>query len=200
MKKVFVLFIILSLCLFTLTGCFDTKTLESLSYVIAIGLDKGTNNSLKLTLQFASPSSSSSNDKSGSSQFSNTTTTTVECNSFESGINLINSYISNKVNLSHTKIVVISEDLAKEGIEEYICAFINNIEIRDKCHIIISKCSSEDFLNNSSPALETLSARYYEQALSSSKYTGFTDDISIFDFYSAYKSNTCQPIAILRQY
>ena len=123
MRKALGIILLLVFSLVSLTGCYDTRALESLSYVIAIGLDKGNDNKLRLTLQFASPDSNSSSGDSGSSQYSNTTITTVECNSFESGINLVNSYISNQVNLSHTKIIVISEELAYQGIAEYISSF-----------------------------------------------------------------------------
>lgn len=121
----------------------------------------------------------------------------MECSSFESGINLINSYISKQVNLSHAKIIVFSEKLASEGVSKYISTFVNNVEIRPDCNIIVSRCSAEDFLNNSSPSLETLSARYYEQVLASSEYTGFTPNITLTNFYSAYKDYATQPIAIL---
>ena len=194
--KIITLLLTLSILTFSLTGCYDSRTIETLSYAVAIGIDKGDNNLLRLSLQFASPGSSSSNNGS-SSQFSSTTVTTVECNTIDSGINLINSYISNQVNLSHAKVIVISESLAVEGIAEYISTFINNVEVRPDCDVIISKCSAEDFLNNSRPTLETLSARYYEQVLSSSQYTGYTDNVSLFEFYSAYKSNVCEPTAIL---
>lgn len=196
MKKAISLLLILSILLFSLTGCYDSRPIETLSYTVAIGLDKGENNLLRLSLQFASPESGSSSSGT-SSQFSSTTVTTVECNTIDSGINLINSYISNQINLSHAKVIVISEALAVEGISEYISTFINNVEVRPNCEIIISKCSAEDFLNNSKPTLETLSARYYEQVLNSSQYTGYTDNISLFEFYSAYKSNVCEPTAIL---
>lgn len=143
------------------------------------------------------PGSNSGNDSKSSSQFSSTTLSTVECNSIDSGLNLINSYISNQVNLSHVKVIVISEALATEGIADYISTFINNVEIRPDCNIIISRSSAEDFLNNSKPTLEILSARYYEQVLSSTTYTGHTDDISLFDFYEALNSRVTQPVAIL---
>lgn len=195
MKKAISLFLLFTCLLFSLTGCYDAKPLETLSYVVAIGLDKGTHNLLRLSLQFASPNGSSAGGN--SSQFSGTTVTTVECNSIESGINLINSYISNQINLSHAKVIVMSEALSVEGVAEYISTFINNIEVRPDCDIIISRCSAEDFLNNSQPTLETLSARFYEQIVTSSQYTGFTDNISLSDFYSAYQSNVCQAVAIL---
>ena len=134
---------------------------------------------------------------SGSQQFTSTVVTSVECSSFESGINTINSYISKQVNLSHAKIIVFSEALASEGVGKYISTFVNNVEIRPDCNLIISRCTAEDFLNNSSPSLETLSARYYEQVLSSFEYTGFTPNVTLTNFYSSYKDYTSQPIAIL---
>ena len=133
----------------------------------------------------------------GSQQFTSTIVTTVECSSFEAGINLINSYISKQVNLSHSKIIVFSEELAKEGISKYISTFINNVEIRPDCNIIVSRCKAEDFLNNSSPSLEMLSARYYEQVLTSSEYTGLTSNSTLTNFYSSYKDYSSYPIAIL---
>lgn len=133
----------------------------------------------------------------GSSQSQNSTITTVDCASIDSGISLINSYISKKINLSHCKAIIISEELAYEGISEYIYTLINNIEIRPDCNIIISRCNSEDYLNNSTPTLESVSARYYEFIFNSSEYTGYTENISLSDFYSAMVSSTTQAHAIL---
>lgn len=121
----------------------------------------------------------------------------MECSSIEAGINLINSYISKQVNLAHAKIIVFSETIASEGVSKYISTLVNNVEVRPDCNIIVSRCSAEDFLNNSSPSLETLSARYYEQVLASSEYTGFTTNTTLTNFYSAYKDYASQPIAIL---
>lgn len=132
-----------------------------------------------------------------SSQYTDTTVTTVECASLDSGINLINSYMSKKVNLSHCKIIVLSEFLAKEGVASYISTFENSTEIRPDCNIIISRCNAETFLNNSSPGLETLSARYYELVLSSSEYTGYTDNITLQSFFSAYDNDFIEATAIL---
>ena len=191
-------FIVLSffvIILFSITGCYDARGLETLSYAVAIGIDKGNDNLLRLSLQFAAPSSGSNN--SSTQQFTDTTVTTVECSTINSGINLINSYISKQVNLSHAKIIVISESLAIEGISEYISSLINNIEVRPDCNIIISRCNAEDFLNNSKPRLETLSARYYEHVLNSSKYTGYTTTTTLSDFYISLNGSTSHPVAIL---
>ena len=133
----------------------------------------------------------------GSSQSQTSTITTVDCASIDSGISLINSYISKKVNLSHCKAIIISEELAYDGLSEYVYTLANNIEIRPDCNIIISRCNAEDYLNNSTPTLESVSARYYEFIFNSSEYTGYTENISLSDFYSDLLSTTTEAHAIL---
>lgn len=195
-KKFLCLFLILSICMFSLTGCYDAKGIETLSYAIAIGLDVGENNILNLSIQFATPSAGGDSE-SGSSQSDTSTITSIECSSITSGINLINSYISKQVNLSHCKVIAISEELAEKGISEYIYTLINNVEVRPNCNIIVTRCDALTFLENAKPTLETLTARYYEAALQSGEYTAYTSDIQLNDFYSALKSTHTQPIAIL---
>ena len=133
----------------------------------------------------------------GSSQSQTSTITTVDCASIDSGISLINSYISKKVNLSHCKAIIISEELAYDGLSEYVYTLANNIEIRPDCNIIISRCNAEDYLNNSTPTLESVSARYYEFIFNSSEYTGYTENISLSDFYFDLLSTTTEAHAIL---
>lgn len=194
-KKIISIILILLLIPFTLTGCYDASAIESLAYVVAIGLDAGENNSLKLTLQFAT--TTSSNSGGGSSQSQDSVVTTIDCSSIDSGISMINSYISKKVNLTHCKIIVFSEELAEQGIRKYINTMGNNVEIRPDCNIIISRCNASDFISNSKPTLTDLTARYYEVLLNSQEYTGYTLDAPIWEFSNALESKTMQAVAIL---
>lgn len=187
---------ILSIILTLLSGCYDARGIEELAYATAIGLDVSENNMLNLTIQISLPNSGTSPD-SGSSQSNKTDITTVECSSINAGISLMNSYISKEVNLSHCKVIIISEELAEQGISEYIDTLANNIEIRPNCNIIISRCPAKDFIENASPTIETLTARYYEVALKSHEYTGYTTATKFVDFVSNVKNSAIQASAIL---
>ena len=132
-----------------------------------------------------------------SSQSQESTVSSVDCSSIDAAISLINSYISKKINLSHCKAIVISEELAYEGISEYLYTLVNNLEVRPDCNVIISKCKASDYLKNSKPTLESVSARYYEFTLNSSEYTGFTENVTLANFYSDMLSTTTQAHAIL---
>ena len=52
-KKLVITLLILIICLSFLTGCYSSFNLETFAYAVAIGLDKGENDTLKLTLQLA---------------------------------------------------------------------------------------------------------------------------------------------------
>lgn len=196
-NKIIAILLILVLCLPFLTGCYDAVSIETLAYVIAVGIDKGENNNLKLSFQIAALSNASSNDGGSSSQYKSASVISVDCSTIDHGINLINSYISKKINLSHCKAIIISEDLAYDGLSEYIFTFVNNIEVRPNCNVLISKCTANDFLNMFQPSLESVSARYYELILNSSSYSGYIDNIYLADFYEKILDTTSQASTLL---
>ena len=72
----------------------------------------GENNDLKVSFQLSIPSKNAS--EGGSSASSDTVIDTLECASIESGISLANGYISKKLNLSHCKVLVMSEEIASK--------------------------------------------------------------------------------------
>ena len=191
--------LIISVLLITLTqlsGCYDARGIEDLAYVTALGIDVTDNNMLALTFQISIPESSSSSG-SGSSQSSKSENTTIQCSSINSGISLANSYISKQINLSHCKVIVFSEEIASKGLNEYIDTLSNNIEIRPNCNVIISRGTAKDFIENAKPSIETLTARYYEVALKSSEYTGYTTSTEFADFVNNVKNSFIEASAIL---
>ena len=92
---------------------------------------------------------------------------------------------------------MISEKLAEQGISKYIDSLLNNSELRNDCSVIITKCDAKEYLNSVEPALESLTARYYESTINSAKYTGYTVDITLFEFYFKMKDSCSQAYAIL---
>lgn len=194
--KYIALLLILFISTLSLSGCYNDKNIDHLAYVVALGLDVSDSNNLRLSFQLSTSSEGSSSDGS-SSQSDSSVINTIECSSIDSGINLLNSYLSKKVNLAHCKVLVFSEEFAFKGISKEIYTLMNDIEVRPDCNIIISRCSAEYFLSNSKPAIEKLSARYYEIAPSSYEYTGYTDDITLSNFFATLNDSFSECTAIL---
>ena len=91
-RKLLCLFLIITVLVFSLSGCFNAQNIDHLAYVVAIGFDIGENNKLKLSFQISVPSNST--EGGGSSQSNSSVVTSIECASFDSGVNILNSYLS----------------------------------------------------------------------------------------------------------
>lgn len=205
-KKIVVVFILILLFLSFINSFKNIQNIDNFAYVVAIGLDKGINNTLKITFQTLSPtesgsssgSESSGSDSSSSSNSSSVINASIECASINSGIQLLNAYIGSKqLNLSHCQSIIFSEELAYNGITDYIYNFINNLKMPHTANIVISKCNAEYYLNNSESVYEKFISKYYKTSPASGRYTGYTDSINLVKFFSSLNDTTTQPAAIL---
>lgn len=194
LKKFIYVILAIFIVLFALSGVYSTRTIDKLAYVIALGLDVGENNTLKLSIQLSKPSGSSGGSSDGETK---KIVNSIECSSISSGLNLFNSYLSRRVNLSHCKVIVISEELAANGISDYIYTLLNDVEMSPHANVIISKSNAREFLDSSKPELEELASKYYELAFNSSEYTGYTQNVTLIQFFSDYVDTFKQPVAIL---
>lgn len=194
LKKVLICLMLLSI-LFCFSGCYSPIGVEELAYVIAIGLDSLDDDNIVLTLQFAT---AGSGDSSGSSmQSTKTSISSVKCNTIDSGLTLLNSHISKKINLSHCQEIVISEDLARKGIEDYLDTMINNTELSNDAEIIISKCTAKEFIDSVDPVFEGLLSQYYKASIKTNTYTAYSTDMNLASFYCLLKDSYYQPYATL---
>lgn len=190
-KKMFYVMGIIIFCAVAFSGYLHEQDINDLAYVIAIGFDVGNDDKLKLTFQISIPSGNSSGSSGGGGSsssekgVSDTLNQTVECNSFNSGLNTANNIISKRLNLSHCKFIIFSEELASLGILDYIYTLENNIELRSNCNILVSTSTAEEFINSSTPILEHSTSKYYEIITTSSKYSGYTSNATLNTVYTS---------------
>lgn len=154
----------------------------------------GQNDKLNLSIQLSKPKGGSGGSSTGSAE---NIVDSVECSSIRGGLDLFNSYISRRLTLSHCKVLVISEELASKGISEYIYTLLNDVEMSVQASVIISKSPAHEFLASSEPVLEDLASKYYEIAINSNEYTGFTQNVTLIRFFSDYVDTFKEPVAIL---
>lgn len=197
-RNFFIILLIFVIIGFSITNGGSVSSIDELAYVVAIGFDVGDTNTLKISFQINMPSSakeqsSSDSSSSGASSVINT----VECNSFDVGVSLLNSYLSKTVNMTHCKYLIFSEELASNGIGEYIYSLKNNVEIRPSCNVLISKCSAKYFLENSKSLIDEVAAKYFSLETSSEKNTSYTEAITLKDFFCNLSDSFGSPSAIL---
>ena len=165
--------------------------------LLRFGVDVGTEDELRISFQISIPSQNTSDSGSSSSDSNDTVIDTVDCSSIESGISLANSFVSKILNLSHCKVIVISEEIAESGLSEIVYTLTNNIDIRPDCNVIVSRSTAYDFLDNSKSEIESITAKYYEIIASSSRYTGYTSNITLSDVFNGINDTFGEASAIL---
>ena len=215
LKKILIALILISIMYAFFTNATSSQKLDNLAYVVAIGIEKGDVEKYKMSFELStvksSSSDSSSNSNSGNSSNSGGggsssssesnpayTVNSVECGSIDMGISLLNTYINKHVSLSHCKLIVISEDLAKEGIRSIIYNFVNKIEIRPDCNIIISQTPGDEFKEASKPTIEDVLSKYFDLTSNTEdEETGYSKTVTLNEFYSYLEDPLRQPYCTL---
>lgn len=196
MNKIFIKLFIIVLILVLLvafSSSYRALNIDNLAFAVALGIDTSETKGLKVTFQFVNPPSTSE----GSNQEANIFEDTVEATSIPNAINIMNSYLARKIDLSHCRSIVFSEDVAKNGISDHVYTLMNDVQVRPTSNIITTTCTAYEYIKNSIPSLETSITRYYDIFPSSGKYTGYVSDATIGNFYNSLLCNTCEPHTIL---
>ncbi len=194
-KNKIICIFLLTLILLTFTGCSSQNTgIDNYYFVVSLGIDKTENDNLKVSIQI--PASSSSSEGSGSSQASSANIYTVEAKTIDEAFIILDNYLNKKINLSHCSALVFSEELAKQGIKEFIYTLSNNTELRHTCQLVISSTTAYEVLEKVSNSEESFSSKLFDYLTTSSDYTGLTISSTFGDFFQNLHDDNIQPTAI----
>ena len=216
-KKILIACIIISLIFSFNSYTNSGSNLDDQSYVMAIGIDVGDTSDYKISLQLSTLESSATegsmkSDKSSSggggeqeSAPSGSTSEetskyiiyTVDSNSIDNAINIADAYLNKNIDLSHCKILLISEDVAKNGISTLVNSITNKVKIRPDCNIIISQVPQNEFENKDEVKFESLLSKYYDVTANIETGRGYSELIHLNDFYLNLNDDTIQPVATL---
>ena len=159
MKKLLVLAIII-----ILGGCGYGTDVENQAFVVAVGIDKGNTFPIKATFVFANPDGSGGEEEKPSSPTPDTIS--VEAPTVFSALRKIDSIKSKTLNMSHIKIVVFSDTVAKEGIGDYLSAFASSRDFRPNTYVCVSQGDADKYLREVKPSQETFIEKYYDNIMS----------------------------------
>ena len=181
MKKFLVTFIILFS--FPLCGCYDSQEIDKSAYVIALGIDKG-ENGYNYTFQISSPLAMGGGGEVGSmgesEENSRVENIIISAKTLSDARANLNNFLSKKINLSHLKIIVFSEDVAKIGLSPHLPFLLREREIRPNTRLAVSASLAEDFLKGINPALEANTAEYYDLVFENGQT--FAPDKTLWEF------------------
>lgn len=167
-----------------LSGCFGNEV-NDVAHVVALGFDKSdTEDNYKITIQFANPTqiSGGSLEEGGKSGPDIVENVVVEAPNMYAAINIANHIVSKKFSLFHTKIFVVSEEIAREGVGDLLDTLSRSDEIRPDVYIAVSLCEASEYLTEVKPIVELNPAKYYQLAFNKNDSQGFPR-CTMQDFY-----------------
>ena len=183
MKKI--LFAALSSLIFLLTGCYDANEPNNIAYIVALGVDTTADDNIyEFTVQFAKTTqiSGGSSEEGGKEGSDIVEIISIKAPTIYSAVNIANQIVSKKFNLAHTKLIVISDEIAKSGISNLFDTLGRNSDIRPNIYMAVSNGKAKDYLEAVKPVAEINPITYY-RLIYESAYGGYVPKIILKDFY-----------------
>jgi spore germination protein KC len=164
--------ILMCLAVLLFTGCWDRVEVEEMAYVMAIGIDKGKGDHYNITYQIANPQVGTTQSAESQNEPASEIITVVAPGVI-SARDTANVSVSRRITFSHTKLLIVSEELAKsEKFPNIIYSLLRDTEIRRTISILVSRENASEFLRGNSPKLETRPHKFYDFMLRRWQETG----------------------------
>lgn len=192
LSKMIVFLILLPL----LTSCTtDRIEVDDQVYTLVIGCDKGIDNKVRITVQFptykvSGGGGSGGMQKSGDGggeegEVSGTLVETIEASSILEGINLLNTSTTRRISFVHTKTIIFSEEMAKEGVRDYLQPIARFREARRIMQIVVCRGTAEGFIKENKTQVGEGLAKAMELSAKQSENSGFYPEVPFQEFYTA---------------
>ncbi|CAM3167733.1 Ger(x)C family spore germination protein [Filibacter tadaridae] len=181
-------FVLLIFSLF-LTGCWDRRELNELAITLALGIDK-IEGEYEVSAQVVVPSEVSPKSSTGSSPV---TLFRAKGETVYEALRKMTNESPRKIYPGHLRMLVLGEELAKEGISESLDLLARDWELRSDFYVVIAKDKTATEILNVSTTIENIPAnkmfntlKTSESSLASTK--GITLDELIADLTSEGKN------------
>lgn len=180
------------LAIFLLTGCWDQRELGEITVVTGMAVDKGENDKYILTVEGINATELNKQTASG---FAPSIVYEAEGNSLAELTYKVNEGISRHLIYSHMRTLIIGEELAKEGIINFIDFLERNREIRDDFNILVSRgVRGADILRVTYQFQKSSSLKLHTQLDTMMKDWGGDPGVRMNDVIRSWTSSGRQPV------
>ena len=177
MKKLLCIILIFTMCI-TLGGCYDSKEISRIAFVIAVGFDEDS-----YTFQIVKPSAFGKEGSEDSPLF----TTTIKAQNVYIAMDRLNSSISERCDYSHIKMVIFSRNKLQKGIGNEIDAMLKSNDFHPNTRIAMCEGKVSEYMKDMEIPLDANPAEYYEN-LFKENFTEYSPDITLKDLQRNYKN------------
>lgn len=178
-----------------LTGCWDRIELNDVAIVTGLAVDKGKDMKYNLTVETVNAAQFSTNQMGGDA--SPAVTFSLEGNSVSELLHKMNVGLTRRLIFSHTRVLYISEEVAKEGVLEFLDYLDRSGQFRNDFNIAITQDEkAEAFAKITYPVQKVPSLKLHKQTQSFNEEWGGDPAVRLTDFISALTSLGRSPVSV----
>jgi spore germination protein KC len=178
-------------CSLIITGCWDRKEVKELAIVMATGLDLNQDGTLTQSLQIAIPSPQDSGQSGGGSRDQKTFfVISAKGKTLSDARQNLQQKIHLQLYYSHRRVVIIGENIARNGLEHVLDSFHRDIDMRMRNMVFVAKGADASTVLKIPVTLETIPADQFQYLHLQSSGRATT----IIDFDATASSEGIDPI------
>jgi len=178
-----------------LTGCWNYREVDKLSIVAGVAVDKGIENKYQLTVEIVQISG-------GRDTKMTSRTVTMEGKTmFDAARNMI-SLSGKRLYWSHARVIILSKEIASEGISEAIEWYTRDAETREDVYILISEGASAKEIFEGQETTEEIKSFTLGEMIENQKSLSKAPTTDVLKFLIETKNkefSTIMPAARLRK-
>ncbi|WP_394233907.1 Ger(x)C family spore germination protein [Niallia oryzisoli] len=177
------------------SGCAGKTEINDLGLVMAVGLDKGKEEgTIQVTAQVARPADARGQTGAPSGQTGEPIwSSTATGDSIFTAIRHLGKHSSRRIYWAHNFVIVINEDLAKEGIADILDFFTRNHQLRMRTLVVVTPDPASKLVSTIT-GLEVVPGQAIKDLFQYSSITMAAPKTEMIDLQSAYLSDSTHPV------
>ncbi|QDS35290.1 Ger(x)C family spore germination protein [Brevibacillus brevis] len=195
MGKSFRYFALLIFCTILLTGCWDRRELEERASVLAIAIDQDEKDEklYKMTVQIPIPIKiAGSSGKGGGSGADAVKIMSVTGRTVTDASNNLQMRLNQRLFLGHTRVLALSEEIARKGIQDIMDSFRREPQIRRLLWPIVVKGKASTLLEIK-PRIEPIPVVFLMGLIENGMKLGRIPDQTLGDYFNQTSNLTMEP-------
>ncbi|WP_429843005.1 Ger(x)C family spore germination protein [Brevibacillus sp. FIR094] len=188
-------FALLIICTILLTGCWDRRELEERASVLAIAIDQDEKdeNLYKMTVQIPIPIKiAGSSGKGGGNDANAVKIMSVTGRTVTDASNNLQMKLNQRLFLGHTRILAVSEEVARKGIQDIMDSFRREPQIRRLLWPIVVRGKASTLLEIK-PRIEPIPVVFLMGLIENGMKLGRIPDQTLGDYFNQTSNLTMEP-------
>lgn len=178
-----------------LTGCWDSRELTDIGFVVAMAIDKGEKKNIRVTVQIVNPTNASSTQGGSSPVPLPPTTYSAEGNNVFDATRVLSKNLSRQLHYGHSLVLLVGEELAEtQGIKKLFDGIERDSEFRPSATMVIARGTTGEEIIKQPTSLDNSPAiKIKKMVADTEKAFGETIDEKIYQVIQAIVSSGKEP-------